>query len=157
MQNRMKSHTLTKEEVNNLLSRAQVGRVATISPQGYPYMVPVHFVYYKDKIYIHGLPQGQKLDYIKLNANVGFEVDEMKGLLTEGIDVACDVNTVFNSVIITGKASLINDLAFKEEVLNQIVMKYTPEFSEKVLPENMVKGTAIIEIQISTCSGKFYK
>lgn len=157
MQNSMKIHALTTEEIEALLSRSQVGRIDTVSPEGYPYLVPMHFVYFNEKIYAHGLARGQKLDHIALNPKVGFEVDEMMGLLTDGVDIPCHVNTEFNSVIIMGSAKILTDPAAKKEVLNKIIDKYTPHLSGRDLPEPMVNGTAVIEIQIEKCTGKFYK
>jgi nitroimidazol reductase NimA-like FMN-containing flavoprotein (pyridoxamine 5'-phosphate oxidase superfamily) len=51
MQNRMKIHSLGKEQIDALLLNAQVGRIATQSIDGYPYVVPVHFLYHNEKIY----------------------------------------------------------------------------------------------------------
>lgn len=157
MQNSMKIHSLTTEQMEALLKRAQVGRIAAQSPEGYPYVVPVHFVYHNKRIYLHGLLQGQKIDYIASNPKVGFEVDEMMGLLVDGVDIACNTNTEFNSVIISGDAKILTDPADKKEVLNQIVAKYTPQFSHKELPENRVSVTAVIEITVVTSTGKYYK
>ncbi|MFA9422644.1 MAG: pyridoxamine 5'-phosphate oxidase family protein [Sedimentibacter sp.] len=157
MQNRMKTHLLTEEQIYELLLRAKVCRIATQSPEGYPYVVPMHFVYFNEKIYTHGLPKGLKLEYIAQNSKVGFEVDEMIGFMYEGADVACDVNTEYNSVIALGNAVVITDPKYKREVLNEIVHKYTPSFSGQELPDNMVVNTAIVEISILECTGKYYK
>ena len=157
MQQRMKTHSLTKEQIGCLLLKAQVGRIATQNRSGYPYVVPVHFVYGNGRIYVHGLPKGQKLDNIANNPKVGFEIDEMLGLLEEGVEAPCDINTEFNSVIIIGKAEILTDFTKKRDVLNKLVEKYTPRLSGKELPENMVKGTAVIEIAILECTGKYYK
>ena len=157
MQQRMRTHSLTKEQIEGLLQKGQTGRIATYGPEGYPYVVPVHYAYSEGKIYIHGLPKGQKLDNIANNPKVGFEIDEMLGLQYEGVEAPCDVNTVYNSVIITGHAQLIAEAADKKEALSRIVAKYTPHLAAKELPQNMVKGTAVIEITIMECTGKYYK
>lgn len=157
MQQRMKTHSLTKEQIESLLFKGQVGRIATQDKSGYPYVVPVHYVYNNGKIYIHGLPKGQKIDNIIDNMKVGFEIDEMLGFQEEGVKMPCDVNTEFNSVIIVGNAEILTDLALKREALNKIVEKYTPRLSGKELPENMVNGTAVIEITVMECAGKYYK
>lgn len=157
MQNRMKTHTLTDEQTDALLMKAQVGRIATVSPEGYPYVVPVHFVYGGGKIHAHGLPKGQKLEYIARDPRVGFEVDEMSGLLCNGVEVACDVNTEFSSVIILGSAAVLTSTAEKREVLDRIVTKYTPQFSGRQLPDSMVSSTAVIEISILRRTGKYFR
>lgn len=45
MQGRMKQHQLTLDEITDLLKVSEVGRIATNDPNGFPYIVPVHFVY----------------------------------------------------------------------------------------------------------------
>lgn len=157
MQERMKTHELSPEQVDKLFQKALVGRIVTQNPDGYPYAVPIHFVYYKEKIYIHGLSKGQKIDNINRNSKVCFEIDEMIGLMCDGIETACNTNTEFSSIIALGSARLVEDLDYKREVLNKIVDKYTPNFSGSTLPPNMVKSTTVIEINIAECTGKYYK
>ena len=157
MQNRMREHSLTEAEIEDLLARAQVGRLATLSPAGYPYVVPVHFVHHRGKIYAHGLPQGQKLENIARDMRVGFEVDEMAGLLLDGAANACDVNTEYCSAIIRGNAILLTETSAKKEALDRIVDKYVPQFSGRELPEAMVNGTAVIEISVVECTGKYFR
>ncbi len=155
MQNRMKTHSLSNEQVIEILDKAMVGSIATINEDGFPYVVPVHFVYYENKIYIHGLPVGQKVNNLVANEKVGFEVYDMKSLILD--QKACDINTEYESVIITGIAKLITEYEHKEAILGKIVSKYTPKLSEQKLPDNMVKGTGVIEIKIIECTGKYYK
>lgn len=157
MQYRMKKFQLTPEQIDELLHHADIGRLATISESGYPYVVAMHFVYYNNKIYMHGLPKGQKIDNINRNHKVCFEVDELLGLLTDNIENACDTEAEYNSVVIVGNASLLEDLDYKREVLNKLVERYTPQFAGKDLPDNMIKGTAVIEIEIVECTGKYHK
>lgn len=157
MQNRMKTHTLTMQQVVELYERAQVGRIVTQNPDGFPYAVPIHFIYYNGKIYTHGLPKGQKLDNIAQNSKVCFEVDEMISLLHDGVSTACDVNTEFSSAIALGNAHLVEDARCKRDVLDMIVKKYTPHLSGATLPDTMVNCTAVVEIVISECTGKYYR
>lgn len=153
----MKKFQLTLEQIDRLLHRADTGRFATINENGYPYVIAMHFVYFNKKIYMHGLPKGQKIDNLKRNPKACFEVDELFGLLTDNIENACDTEAEYNSVVIIGNASLLEDLDYKREVLNNLVEKYTPQLVGKELPDNMIKGTAVIEIEIVECTGKYHK
>lgn len=157
MKHRTKKHLLTQEQIDNLLYRAEVGRLGTYSQDGYPYVLPLHFVYFDNKIYMHGLPKGKKIDNIKFNSNVCFEIDEMISLLYEGVENPCDVNTEFNSIILRGTASLINDFDEKYNALSKIVEKFTPHLTNKQLPPKMVKATAVIRIDILDYVGRYYK
>jgi nitroimidazol reductase NimA-like FMN-containing flavoprotein (pyridoxamine 5'-phosphate oxidase superfamily) len=85
------------------------------------------------------------------------KVDELFGLLTGNIENACDTEAEYNSVVIIGNASLIEGLDYKRKVLNKLVEKYTPQFAGKELPDNMIKGTAVIEIDIVECTRKYHK
>lgn len=156
MQGRMKQHQLTSEEVLEVLNKAEVGRIATNDPNGFPYIVPVHFVYLENRIYIHGLIKGQKIEYLKANSKVGFEVDEMGAIIPDE-QIVCDTNTAFRSVIILGNAKMVDETELKTTVLNEVVKKYTPQLLGMEFPANMFKATGIIEINIEKCTGKYYK
>lgn len=134
MQGRMKQHQLLEEEIEDVLKNAQVGRIATHNENGFPYIVPVHFITDEGKIYIHGLIKGQKNSNIIRNNKVGFEVDEMGAIIPDN-ENPCDTNTRFRSVIISGTAKMVEDRVRKEEILHAIVAKYTPQLSHLSFPE----------------------
>lgn len=155
MQYRMKKHQLNEEQITEILVNAPVGNLATINENGYPYAVPVHFIYDDGKIYIHGLPKGQKISNISTNEKVCFEAYFMKGIILN--EAPCDVNTEYESVVIMGKAAIVKDDDLKETVLNKIVEKYTPHLSGIKFPEHTMRGTSVIEVIIEECTGKYYK
>ncbi|MBA4699712.1 MAG: pyridoxamine 5'-phosphate oxidase family protein [Ruminococcus sp.] len=156
MQYRMKTHMLDKEEIDKLLNEIQTGCLATINCDGTPYVIPVHFVYLDHAIYIHGLPKGKKIENMKANPSVSMTVYNMDGLLLDAKHNPCDTNTKYQSVIIDGKAVLLEDYKGKANALGKIVEKYTPHLADKTLPENMVRGTAVIKIAVNEITGKYY-
>lgn len=156
MQGRMKQHQLSKEEIDDVLRNAQTGCIATHNENGYPYIVPVHFIVHEEKIYIHGLIKGQKISNLIRDNKVCFEVDEM-GVIIPNNENPCDTNTEFRSVIILGTAKMIEDRGLKEKILHAIVDKYTPQLSHLSFPEKMMKATGIIEIEPVETTGKYYK
>lgn len=156
MQHRMKTHPLTEEQINHLLQQAQTGSLVTLNPDGTPYSTPIHFVYYDDVIFVHGLPKGKKLDNIAQDSRVGFSVFEMDKLLLDPNGKSWDTNTKYESVIISGTAKLVDDIEEKRNALNKIVEKYTPHLVNNEIPSNMVKGTAVIRIDVTEITGKYY-
>ena len=68
-----KNRGMDLDAITDLLNRAPVGRVATVSTDGTPYVVPVNFAFEGDRIYFHCALEGMKLDYISANPKVGFE------------------------------------------------------------------------------------
>lgn len=157
MQYRMKTHQLDKTQIESIMNRVQTGCLATVSSDNTPYVVPVHFVYFNEKIYIHGLSAGEKISNIKNNANVCFTAYEMECLLLDSENKPCDTNTKYQSIVAKGTAVILEDISVKRSILNKIVKKYTPHLENSELPENMVKGTAVIELNVTQITGKFYE
>ena len=83
MQGRMKQHQLSKAEIDDVLEKGQVGSLGTNNENGYPYVVPVHYIIYDGKIYIHGLIKGQKISNLIQNNKVCFEVYEMLSIIPD--------------------------------------------------------------------------
>lgn len=157
MQHRMKTRMLTKDKIEDLLNRTATCSLATLNEDGTPYVTPMHHVYHKGFIYMHGLPKGKKIDNIKANPFVSLTVYEMQSLLLNQNGKACDTNTKYESVILSGMATLVDDIDLKREALMEVMRKYTPHLSQTTLPENMVRGTAVIQVQILDTTGKYYE
>ena len=157
MQNRMKNHQLTEVEINELLEKAEIGSLATLNLDGSPYIIPIHFIYYNSKIYAHGLPKGKKIDNIINDSRVSFCAYEMENLLLDPNGEPCETNTKYKSVIISGESNIIEDLELKNNILREIVKKYTPQLVDNEIPDSMVKGTAVIRIDILSITGKYYE
>lgn len=154
MQGRMKKYQISFAEIEEILKEQKVGRIATLNPNGFPYITPVHFVYENNRIYIHGLRKGQKIENITSNPNVCFETEDMQGLILD--EKPCDVNTAYKSVIILGTARLV-DGETKVAALKAVVSKYTPHLANIDFPDNMLKVTGVIEIEIVEATGKRYE
>ncbi|MFA7023888.1 pyridoxamine 5'-phosphate oxidase family protein [Methanocorpusculum parvum] len=158
MQKRMKDHLLSQEEIAFLLENAASGVLGTLDADGYPYCVPVHFVYLNNKICIHGLSAGEKIGNILRNQRAGFTVYRMNGLLySDDAKSPCSVNTDYQSVVVKGTAILVEEIQRKRDVLQAIVEKYTPDLAALLIPENAVMQTSVIEITPQICTGKYYQ
>ena len=81
----------------------------------------------------------------------------MVGLLLDENGNPCDTNTEYQSVIAQGRAEIVSDIDRKRAVLDAIVDKYTPRYSGQRLPDNMVKGTAVVAINVTELTGKYWE
>ena len=79
----------------------------------------------------------------------------MDWLSLDSSGTPCDTNTRYRSVTVYGTAEVIRDIDDKRAVLDAIVDKYTPQNSGCRLPDNMVKGTAVVAINITESTGKY--
>lgn len=150
----MPSEKITdKQEIEAVLSRCETGRFVTIDEAGYPYPLPVHFVYDNDHIYIHGRAQGERIINMERDSRIGFEVDENLGYRQNG-DSPCQVSTAYYSVVIRGRAAVLNDDQRREAVLRLFAAKFSPQLNPDAMSPKTIAGTTIIELTIERMSGK---
>ena len=146
-------------ELEAILAAALVGRMATIGPDGYPYVTPVNFVFDQGHIYFHCAPQGEKLDNITRDARVCFEVD----LPLAYIDLdanpdggVCKLHQFYHSVIIRGDARVLPDGERKALALNALVAKHEPGRAFVPVDAAMpaCKACEVVEIKPRRMTGK---
>ena len=156
MQNRMRTHPLSEEQISRLLRLAQTGSLATLNPDGTPYCTPIHFVWFEGAIFFHGLQEGKKLDNIARDPRVGFTVYELHELLLDPSGKPCGTNTKYESVILSGRAEPVEGIEEKRNVLREIVKKYTPQLASTDILGDMMESTAVVRIDILELTGKYY-
>lgn len=150
----------SKEKIIEFLNQQETGRVSSIDKDGFPQIIPMNFVYANDAIYMHSHPKGEKLENISKNPKVGFEVDQslefLPSYFTSPTD-ASQADTLYISVVIKGKASLVSDPKEKTMALNDLMKKYQPEGGyEKLTPDmKVVEEVAIIKVVPVTMRGKY--
>ena len=150
----------SKEKIIEFLNQQETGRVCSIDKDGFPQIIPMNFVYSDDAIYMHSHPRGEKLENITKNPKVGFEVDQslefLPSYFTSPTD-ASQADTLYISVVIKGKASLVSDPKEKTKALNELMKKYQPEGGyEKMSPDmEVVEEVAIIKVIPVTMRGKY--
>ena len=69
---RRKRQELPREEVLSILERATSGVLAVEGDEGYPYAVPMSFLYEEGKLYFHSAAAGHKLDALQRNNRASF-------------------------------------------------------------------------------------
>ena len=150
----------SKEKIIKFLNEQETGRICSIDKDGYPQIIPMNFVYANDVIYMHSHTKGEKIENIKRNNKVGFEVDKslefLPSYFTDPLD-ASQADTLYISVVIKGIAALISDRSEKILALNALMKKYQPEGKyENIRPDmNVVDEVAIIKVIPSTMRGKY--
>lgn len=150
----------SKQKIIDFLKSQPAGRIASIDKNGYPQVIPMNFVYADGAIYMHSYPFGEKLDNIRRNPNVGFEVDQhicfLPSYYFHPTD-ASQADTLYISVVIKGRAEIVEDAEEKARALNALMEKYQKEGRYKVLDANMpvVREVAIIRVIASDMRGKY--
>ncbi len=150
----------SKEKIKEFLDLEHVGRIASIDENGFPQIIPMNFVFLNDAIYMHSHTKGEKLDNIKRNKKVGFEVDRELEFLPSYFEDPKDASladTLYISVVIKGTGSIVEDRNEKTLALNGLMKKYQPEGRYDPLKSEMevVDEVAIIKVEPDSFRGKY--
>ena len=138
---------------NELLETAQVGRLGTLDSDGYPMIKPLNFVYTDGKIYFHTALSGEKIDDIKRNNRVVFELD-LPIAYVKADNNPCSAKYLYRSVIIKGRATMVEDRMDKIFALKRLMEKYQPEGGYGDFPAEKLDITGIVRIDIDEMTGK---
>ena len=111
---RRKKQSLALEESAAVLRRGTSGVLAVLGDNGYPYAVPISYVYDGTHIYFHCAKAGHKLDAIRRDARASFCVIE-------------EYTSYFRSVIVFGTICIIEDEREKRDSIEKLAVKYAPD------------------------------
>jgi nitroimidazol reductase NimA-like FMN-containing flavoprotein (pyridoxamine 5'-phosphate oxidase superfamily) len=127
--------------------------MATVNPEGFPVIKPVNYLYRDGKVYIHSSQKGEKIEDIRRGSLVCFEVDDPIAYVA-ATGPACGAGYYYRSIIIKGRAALLEDRHQKLEVLEKLMEKYQPEGGYGAISEEILEKTAVIQILADEITGK---
>ena len=137
-----------------IIKKCQILRLA-MSNDDQPYILPVNFGMEMQGdellLYIHGATRGKKVDMIKNNPNVCFEMDTEHGLIEA--ELPQDYSYTYASIIGFGKAELLEDMDQKIHGLKQVMKKITGR-DDFVIDEKVARHTMVCKIRVHEFSGK---
>jgi uncharacterized protein len=151
-------HGAMRREDREITDRAEIDAILraghlmhlALCDQNVPFLVPVFYAYDGTALYFHSAKRGSKIEILKHNNRVCFEISEALGVIPS--DQACNFEARHQTVIGHGLASFIEESAEKTAVLDRIVAQFTSAtFS---YPEANLRATAVIRIDITSLKGK---
>jgi nitroimidazol reductase NimA-like FMN-containing flavoprotein (pyridoxamine 5'-phosphate oxidase superfamily) len=139
-----------KKEIEQIFKDAQVCRLGLFDGK-YPYIVPMNFGYRDNILYFHSALVGRKIDILKKNPDICFEIDiPGKTIISEK---ACNWSMAFSSIIGEGKVVFINDKGEQAEALN-IIMEHYSRKGEWDFNRKMMDKTLAFKVNIDNISVK---
>lgn len=138
------------QTIQKIFNEAEICRIA-LSDCDKPYIVPMNFGYEDNSLYLHSASEGYKIDILKNNNNVCFQMD----IKTEMVKLKspCNWGMKYLSLIGHGKADFIDNVSEKREALDIIMGKYSPDVSFEYSDE-AVKKVLVIKVKIEDVTGK---
>ncbi len=117
---------MTSDEIEAFLAASFCGRIATVGPDGYPYVVPNLYIWQSGQVYLHTARHaGHFLSNVRHCDRVSFEIDEFGEVYPYG-DVECDTTVSYRSVVLFGRIRIVEDEAEKIAFYGAVMQKYAP-------------------------------
>ncbi len=150
-----KQRQLPDEKARDFLRRQGVAHVATVDSEGWPYVIPLVYIYEGgDILYLHtGAHQGHFLTNVQGEPRICLEVSEM-GPLQPGEPYACDSSLVYSSAVVFGRLHIVEEREKKAWFFDRLLEKYgDPEWSfEPGYP--LLDKIILYQVQIEILTGK---
>lgn len=147
---RRKRQQLSSNETLELLHHATSGVLSVLDADGYPYGVPISYVYDNNKLYFHSALNGHKIDAIRYADKASFTIICKDEIHPETF------TTYFRSVICFGRVRMIEDETERYNALYLLGKRYNPD-DDQALEAEIKKGlnhVAVIEFAIEHITGK---
>ena len=139
---------LSQEECDQILEEGRRGVLAVHGEDGYPYGVPINFLYENGKVYFHGAKTGHKIDALKADNRVSFTVYD------EDVQVAGKLGLDVRSVIVFGRIALMESTTETLEITRRLGEKHDP--ADFVADEiaRVGKNVQMLELTVDHMTGK---
>lgn len=146
----------SNQEINDwnaleeILSGAVICRVAMMD-RDRPYLLPFNYGYSNRTIFIHSAFKGKKIELLKQNPRVSFEVEDSVSIIPG--KKACNWSTRYRSVLGEGTVEILTDPVSKKKGLEVIMAQHgAPESTDFEI--NEMKSMVILKITITSLTGK---
>jgi len=137
------------KEIEKILKREKICRVA-FNGSPFPYVVPLCYGYEDGAIYFHGFGGGKKIDCIKDDPHVCFEIDCDVKIISD--EDPCEWTVHYRSVIGYGRATILEDPEEKKKGLDIIVKQYAGRALP--FPEKALEAVCVVKVEIESVKGR---
>jgi len=150
---REKKEIRDRGTIDGVLTAAAVGRLGTLGADGWPRIKPLNFAWHGGKVYFHSAREGEKIRDIGRDSRVCFEVD-LPLAYVRARTQPCQATYLFRSVVLQGRASLVEEPEERRGALAALMAKYQPGEQWSRFPEDKLALTAVVRIDPEAVVGK---
>lgn len=151
---RRNKQLLDNEENIAILEKGTAGVLALSGDEGYPYAVPISYVYDNSKIYFHSAVSGHKIDAIKNSDKASFCVIDQDCIVPE------EYTTYYKSVIAFGRIRMLEEESEKRTAIELLARKYHPSDTQERRTHTINEAWSrlcLLELDIEYMTGKAAK
>lgn len=136
--------------IEEILLRSDICRLGLVD-NAEAYIVPVNYAYQNNVIYIHSAHAGKKIELLKQNSKVSFEIELHHEIVKN--DIPCGWTAKYRSVMGRGTITIDNDPTIKKKGLDLIMRKYGAEMELNYEEKTLARMTLLI-LKIDSLTGK---
>lgn len=138
------------DKLQKILSEGSVVRLA-MNDGDVPYLVPFNYGYRDNCIYIHSAPAGKKIDLLKMNNKVCFEIESVAEIIKE--ETPCKWAMKYQSIIGYGEVEILTETQDKINGLN-VLMAHNGFTGDFHYPDKQIEKVVILKLTIQEMTGK---
>lgn len=148
---RKKNQEITDQKIiEEILSESEICRLAMMDGDK-PYILPFNYGYKDNCIYIHCAKEGKKINLLRKNGEVCFEIEHTAQLIER--EKACDWTERYRSIVGYGLVEILTEFEEKEKGL-EILMRSNGMKGEISFKMSNVEAVAILVLNITSLSAK---
>ena len=136
--------------IDEILKKSEICRVA-FSNDEFPYIVPFNYGYRDNALYFHSAGSGKKIDLIRKNNKVCFEITQSSRIVKG--KKACNWTTKYRSVIGFGSIEIITETSRKVRGLD-IIMEHYGQKNTGRYDTHHLERLVILKLTIEQLSAK---
>lgn len=148
---RRSRQALSMEDCAAVLKRGSSGVLALEGDEGYPYAVPISYVFDGEKLYFHCAKSGHKLDAIRRCPKASFCVIDQDLVVPE------KYTSYYRSVIVFGQIRVLSDEGEMRAAIEKLAAKYAPQDTAAQRAKEIGESWAplcMLEMSLEHISGK---
>lgn len=145
---RRKKQQLSNEETEEILRRGSHGVLALLGNEGWPYALPISYVYDEGRLYFHCAAAGHKLEAIAREPRASLCVVDMDEVIPELF------TTAYRSAIAFGRLRVLEDREEIVRALEALCGKYSPGLDTAEEIEKHLNNVCVLEMNVEHMSGK---
>lgn len=121
---RRADRAMSDERARETLAQGYGGHLATVSEDGFPYCIPLLYVWIDGALYLHTTSaRGHLRANIERDDRACFEIDEREGVFDYG-RFECDSGLAYRSVCLFGRMRIVEDRPAKQRFCEALMEKY---------------------------------